>query len=35
MVETYGWEKADALKIWTYGPENVGANMLVDVTKGV
>lgn len=35
MVETYGWDKSDALKIWTYGPENIGANMLVDVTKGV
>jgi elongation factor 2 len=35
MAENYGWDKADALKIWCYGPENQGANILVDVTKGV
>jgi len=35
LVETYGWEKSDALKIWSFGPENQGANMLVDATKGV
>lgn len=35
MVETYGWDKNEAMKIWAYGPENQGANILVDVTKGV
>jgi len=35
MAETYGWDKSEALKIWCYGPENQGANILVDVTKGV
>lgn len=35
MAETYGWDKSEALKIWAYGPENQGANILVDVTKGV
>jgi elongation factor 2 len=35
LSEEYDWEKGDALKIWSYGPENTGPNILVDVTKGV
>ncbi len=35
LVNTFGWEKEDAERIWTFGPENVGANVLVDMTTGV
>jgi len=34
--EKYDWDKDHALsKLWSFGPENVGANCLVDATKGV
>lgn len=35
LVDEYGWEKSEALKIWSFGPENQGANILCDATKGV
>lgn len=35
LADEFGWEKDDALRIWSFGPENKGGNMLVDVTKGV
>jgi elongation factor 2 len=35
LMEEYDWEKSDAQKIWCFGPEQSGANMLVDVTKAV
>jgi len=35
LVDDFGWEKGDTLKIWSFGPENQGANILVDTTKGV
>ena len=35
MEEPFNWEKGDALKIWSFGPENSGANVLVDGTKAV
>jgi elongation factor 2 len=35
LSEEYEWDKSEALKIWSYGPENTGPNILVDVTKGV
>jgi elongation factor 2 len=35
LCDEYGWDKNHALKIWSFGPENVGANMLVDVTTSV
>uniref|UniRef100_UPI00358E5F1B elongation factor 2 n=1 Tax=Myxine glutinosa TaxID=7769 RepID=UPI00358E5F1B len=35
LVETYGWEVAEARKIWAFGPDGMGPNLLVDVTKGV
>jgi elongation factor 2 len=35
LVEEFDWEKDDTTKIWCFGPENVGPNMVVDVTKGV
>jgi len=35
LAETYEWDVTDARKIWCFGPETTGANLLVDVTKGV
>jgi len=35
LVKEFGWDKEDAERIWTFGPDNVGANMLIDMTKGV
>lgn len=35
LQEEYNWDKADTLKIWAFGPDNTGSNMLVDVTKAV
>lgn len=35
LCDGYGWENSDALKIWAFGPEGKGANVLVDMTKGV
>jgi len=35
LVEKFEWDKTDTQKIWCYGPDNNGANMLVDVAKGV
>ncbi|PKC16159.1 elongation factor 2 [Rhizophagus irregularis] len=35
LAEEFGWEVTDARKIWCFGPETIGANLLVDVTKGV
>merc|ERR1719408_643398 len=34
-AEKYDWDKNNALKIWCYGPETEGANLVVDVTMGV
>ena len=35
IADTYGWDVTDARKIWCFGPETIGANLLVDMTKGV
>ncbi|KAJ1549642.1 Elongation factor 2 [Cladochytrium tenue] len=35
LADDYGWEPTDARKIWCFGPDSAGANVLVDVTKGV
>jgi len=35
LAEGYGWDVTDARKIWCFGPETTGPNLLVDVTKGV
>jgi elongation factor 2 len=35
LIEEFGWEKDETQKIWGFGPDNAGPNMLVDVTKGV
>jgi elongation factor 2 len=35
LSETYQWDPTDARKIWCFGPETTGANVLVDATKAV
>ena len=35
LVDNYQWDATDARKIWAFGPEGTGPNLLVDVTKGV
>ena len=36
MHEEFGWDKELAgNKLWNFGPENVGPNVLVDATKGI
>jgi len=35
LADKYGWDINDARKIWCFGPETTGSNLLVDVTKGV
>jgi len=35
LVDEYGWDLNDAKKIWCFGPETSGPNMLVDSTKAV
>ena len=35
LVEEFDWDKTDSTKIWCYGPDNNGPNMVVDTAKGV
>ena len=35
LADEYEYDKEDALKIWSFGPENTGANLLQDKTSGV
>jgi len=35
LTDKYEWEVSEARKIWCFGPEGTGPNLLVDVTKGV
>jgi len=35
LVETYDWDINEARKLWCFGPENTGPNILTDVSKGV
>jgi elongation factor 2 len=35
LVESYEWDKNEAMKIWCFGPETAGPNMMVDATKAV
>lgn len=35
LAEKYEWDVGEARKIWCFGPDGTGPNMLVDVTKGV
>ena len=35
LSDDFDWDKDDALKIWSFGPENAGANILMEKTAGV
>jgi len=35
LSEEFGWDPLEARKIWAFGPNTNGPNVLVDVTKGV
>jgi elongation factor 2 len=35
LADKYGWDLTEARKIWCFGPETTGPNLLVDVSKGV
>lgn len=35
LAEKYEWEVTEARKIWCFGPDGNGPNILVDITKGV
>lgn len=35
LVDKFGWDKDLGQKIWCFGPDTTGHNMLTDVTKGV
>jgi len=35
LCENFEFDATDAMKIWTFGPESTGGNLLIDVTKGV
>lgn len=35
LADEHGWDVTDARKIWSFGPDTNGANLLVDQTKAV
>jgi len=35
LVREYGWDKGEAQRIWCYGPENTGPNVVVNKTAGI
>jgi len=35
LSEEFGWDVSEARKIWAFGPDTNGPNVVVDVTKGV
>ncbi|MCQ2973121.1 MAG: GTP-binding protein [archaeon] len=35
LIDTYEWDQHDAKKLWVFGPESQGPNLLVDQTKAV
>lgn len=35
LADKHGWDVSEARKIWCFGPDGTGPNLLVDVTKGV
>jgi len=35
LTSKYNWDPNEAKKIWCFGPENNGPNLMVDCTKGV
>jgi elongation factor 2 len=34
LVDEFGWNRDDAKRIWCFGPDNEGANVFVDQTRG-
>lgn len=34
LNEKYDWDKSEAAKLWSFGPEGEGPNMIVDITSG-
>ena len=34
LADKYGWDAGESRKIWCFGPEGHGPNMLIDLTKG-
>ena len=35
LADNFGWDVTDARKIWCFGPDTTGPNLLIDQTKGV
>jgi len=35
LIDKYNWDQHDARKVWFFGPENSGTNIVVDQTKAV
>lgn len=35
MTDKFEWDNTEARRIWCFGPDTSGPNVLVDVTKGV
>ncbi|KAJ7837417.1 P-loop containing nucleoside triphosphate hydrolase protein [Mycena olivaceomarginata] len=35
LADEFGWDVTEARKIWAFGPDTTGPNLMVDVTKGV
>ena len=35
LKDQYSWDADDARRIWCFGPEETGPNVLVDQTKGI
>ena len=35
LADEHGWDVTDARKIWAFGPDTTGANLIVDQTKAV
>jgi elongation factor 2 len=35
IADTYGWDVGEARKIWAFGPDTDGPNVIMDQTKGV
>jgi len=35
LNEKFGWDQTEARKLWCFGPDGIGPNILLDVTKAV
>jgi elongation factor 2 len=35
LIEGFEWDKNESMNIWCFGPQSTGANLLLDLTKGV